>query len=153
MSEKFDLISRSAAQTEKIGEALGSELQIGDVVALCGGLGAGKTALARGVGRGLGADGICSPTFTISMEYAGRVPFVHMDAYRLSGADEFFEMGLDEAFACAAVLIEWADIVRGALPGRRLELTLSQTGEDERVISVNALGGASSPALERMCSA
>ncbi len=138
-----EIICSGVEETEALGAALGKSLHIGDCVALFGGLGAGKTAFARGVGAALGVNDVSSPTFTISMEHEGRLPFVHMDAYRLQSAEEFIELGLDEAFERAAVLVEWADKVLNALPESRLELTfLEGENESERVIRIRAHGEA-----------
>ncbi len=150
----IEFISHSANETEFLGAALGKSLNIGDCAALFGGLGAGKTAFARGVGAALGVSDVCSPTFTISMEHEGRIPFVHMDAYRLSSAEEFFELGLDEAFPRAAVLVEWADRIQEALPERRLELTFKEgKGDCERVIVARARGGADALLEKFVCKA
>lgn len=141
--EVFEVTTHNAAETEALGAALGKALRVGDCVAMFGGLGAGKTAFARGVGAAMGVAEVCSPTFTICMEHAGRVPLAHMDAYRLQSSDEFFEMGLDEVFSRAATLIEWADNVRAALPESRMELTFRDGERDgERVITARAHCGA-----------
>ena len=96
--------------TERFGRALGAVLRAGDVVALFGTLGAGKTTLARGVLRGLGFEGeVASPTFPIVQVYDGVPPLWHVDLYRLEHADELAELGLDEARLDAALLIEWPE--------------------------------------------
>jgi tRNA threonylcarbamoyladenosine biosynthesis protein TsaE len=107
-----------AEATERFGRALAAALRAGDVVALFGELGAGKTTLARGVLRGLGHAGdVASPTFPIVQAYAPpdtRLPLWHVDLYRIERPEELDELGLDEALGEAALLIEW--------PGRLVRL-------------------------------
>jgi tRNA threonylcarbamoyladenosine biosynthesis protein TsaE len=99
-----------AAATERFGRALGAQLRAGDVVALFGTLGAGKTTLARGVLRGLGFEGeVASPTFPIVQIYDTAPPLWHVDLYRIEHAEELEELGLDEAGGDAALVIEWPE--------------------------------------------
>jgi tRNA threonylcarbamoyladenosine biosynthesis protein TsaE len=96
--------------TEELGRALAAQLRAGDVVALFGTLGAGKTTLARGVLRGLSFDGdVASPTFPIVQVYDTVPPLWHVDLYRIEHDDELQELGLDEARLDAAMLIEWPE--------------------------------------------
>ena len=96
--------------TEGLGRALAAQLRAGDVVALYGTLGAGKTTLARGVLRGLGFGGdVASPTFPIVQVYDTAPPLWHVDLYRIEHDGEFAELGLDEARLDAALLIEWPE--------------------------------------------
>ena len=90
--------TNSAAETRALGERLAKQLKAGDVILLEGELGAGKSELARGVAKGLGVqETVTSPSFTILNVYeSGRIPLYHFDWYRLSGADELYDMGLDE---------------------------------------------------------
>lgn len=120
------------AATKAIGAALARTLEPGDVVGLSGDLGAGKTRLVQGAAAALGVEGpVVSPTFMLVREYDGRVPVHHVDAYRLSGASELEDIGLDEVFpADAVVFVEWSDRVEAALPDAWLELSL-RTREDE----------------------
>ena len=99
-----------AAATERFGRALGAALRAGDAVALFGALGAGKTTLARGVLRGLGFEGeVASPTFPIVQAYDTMPPLWHVDLYRIERNEELAELGLDDARADAALLIEWPE--------------------------------------------
>ena len=102
-----------ADATEALGRALATSLRVGDVVALFGALGAGKTTLCRGVLRGLGHLGdVASPTFPIVLAYAPpatRLPLWHVDLYRIEAPGELEELGLDEGKAEAAMLIEWPE--------------------------------------------
>lgn len=117
-----------AAATEAWGRRLAALLAPGDVVALFGRLGAGKTSLCRGILRGLGFEGdVASPTFPIVLPYAPpdtRVPVWHVDLYRIEVPDEIAELGLDEARGEAALLIEWPERLP-ALPPDALRLVLA----------------------------
>ena len=97
--------------TEALGAELGRELETGDLVVLSGPLGSGKTALARGIGAGLGIRGpVTSPTFVIARVHRGpRVPLVHVDAYRLNGLDEIDALDLDTDLSDAVVVVEWGE--------------------------------------------
>jgi tRNA threonylcarbamoyladenosine biosynthesis protein TsaE len=121
------VLSRSARDTAALGTRLGRALLPGDVVALVGDLGAGKTQLVRGACRGAGVPEreVASPTFAIVSTYAGRLPIHHADLYRISGEDELYATGFQDLLGGeGAALVEWADRVPGALPGERLEITL-----------------------------
>lgn len=136
--------TRSAGETRRLGEALGREvLRGGDLAILSGGLGAGKTVLAQGIGAGLEVEGpVVSPTFTLVRCYAGRVPLVHVDVYRLDRFRDLEDLDLEELTEPAAVmLVEWGDLVSPALPAQRLEIDLRRPpegsgGDDERAVSV-----------------
>jgi tRNA threonylcarbamoyladenosine biosynthesis protein TsaE len=112
-------------------------LGAGDMLGLVGGLGAGKSRFARAlIGARLAAIGraeeIPSPSFTLVQTYdLGDVELWHVDLYRLGSADELVELGLDEAFGAAITVIEWADRLGGAAPGRRLDLALGFVAESE----------------------
>lgn len=122
-SEGSVRVSRSEAETEKIGEELGRTLASQDVVYVSGNLGAGKTAFARGIARGLGAHAgqVASPTFSIVNEYsgeAGRIVLRHLDLYRLEDrVRELERIGVPEALEGAPAAIEWpAGAIRALLP-------------------------------------
>lgn len=119
--------TRSEDETRLLGKKLGSLLCPGDVICVKGDLGAGKTRLAQGVARGLGIEEpVTSPTFTLINEYAGRVPFYHIDAYRLGGPDELREVGCEEYFYGDGVtLLEWPDRVSELLPAERLDVEIT----------------------------
>jgi tRNA threonylcarbamoyladenosine biosynthesis protein TsaE len=122
--------TKSAAETERIGALLGQKLERGMVVVLTGELGAGKTAFARGVARGLGVrEPVTSPTFTLIQEYTGRLPLYHFDVYRLQDPGELEALGYDEYIEGDGVsIIEWGDLVGEFLPPTYLEVHLS--GQD-----------------------
>jgi tRNA threonylcarbamoyladenosine biosynthesis protein TsaE len=127
---KFTLKSREATLT--FGRTLGSLLAPGDVVALTGGLGAGKTTLTQGVAAGLGVnEEVTSPTFTLIHEYSGRVPLFHFDTYRLTRPLELAELGFDEYIERGGVaIVEWADRIEPILPSERIDITMEQVGDD-----------------------
>lgn len=122
------VVLEDADATERLGAALAAQLRIGDVVALHGALGAGKTTLARGVLTGLGlADEAPSPSFSLVVAYAPpevRLPLWHVDLYRIEDAEEVEELGLDDARADGALLIEWPERMGARLWPDSLSLTL-----------------------------
>ncbi len=123
----------SEAETRAFGLELAQSLAAGDVVALIGDLGTGKTALTRYIAEGLGvAARITSPTFTIVKEYTdGRLPLYHFDVYRVSDEDELFNIGIDEYFYGEGVcVVEWADLILGILPENTKFIYL-EYGENE----------------------
>ena len=141
MSDSPPLIAEfalpDAAATQALGAGLAPWLKTGDVVALHGDLGAGKTELARGLIRALfGADTeVPSPTFTLVQTYeADSVPLSlwHFDLYRLEDPEEAFELGIEDAFAEAVSLIEWPERLGPYMPARRLEIALSHAGDGRR---------------------
>ncbi len=124
----FVLDLADAAATERAGRALGAALRGGDVIALVGDLGAGKTTLVIGAVAGAGGDPtvVSSPTFALIHEYAARVPLVHVDLYRLDDERELDQLGLDEVWGAAgqAALVEWADRFAARLPADRVDVVL-----------------------------
>ncbi len=146
--------SRSAAQTQALGRALGLGLRGGAFLALCGPLGAGKTQLVKGLAIGLGVpedEPVTSPTFVLMREYAGRVTLYHIDAYRLSGAGELLDLGLEEITAepDAVVVVEWADRAPGAIPADAIRIELEHTGVDERRVTIEGAAPELASALRR----
>jgi tRNA threonylcarbamoyladenosine biosynthesis protein TsaE len=123
--------------TEAFGRRLASQLRAGDVVALFGELGAGKTTLARGLLAGLGHDGdVASPTFPIVIPYDSlRVPVWHVDLYRLEDPAEMEELALDEALEDGALIVEWPERMGSALWPHSLRLTLKRDGEGARTLT------------------
>ncbi len=138
--------SRSQDETAAIGRSFAASLRPGDVVALYGTLGSGKTRFVAGVCEGLGArTHATSPTFTLINEYPA--PFgkvVHIDLYRIESEKELAELGIEEYFTDQCIcLIEWADLIRGMLPPRHFEVRLSHGGADsERSIDIREVAGA-----------
>lgn len=134
----MEFLTNSPEQTEAVGEALGAKLRGGEVIAYRGALGAGKTAFTRGLARGLGsAMCVTSPTYTVVNEYPdGRVPLFHFDMYRLSTADELFDIGWEDYLARGGVCaVEWSENVPEAMAGA-VVVTISPTGGDTRRITI-----------------
>lgn len=128
----------SAEETEAFGRALARCVRSGDVIALFGTLGAGKTTLARGILAGLGHGGdVASPTFPIVLSYeppATRIPAWHVDLYRIEQAEELEELGLDEAKQDGVLLIEWPERLPALWP-ETLRLTLTATEGGGRALT------------------
>ena len=149
----LDLVSHSSLHTERLGERLGRAARPNDVFALSGELGTGKTVLARGVAIGLGIDesDISSPTFIILREHGGgRLPFFHIDLYRLEGAD-LATTGWEECLEAGGVtVIEWPDRAGPLLPDDRLEVMLEHIADTKRRIVVSATGPRSSELVKEL---
>jgi tRNA threonylcarbamoyladenosine biosynthesis protein TsaE len=131
------MLLEGEAATERFGRSLAPLIRVGDVIALFGDLGAGKTTLARGLLHGLGHEGeVASPTFPIVQSYeALRVPVWHVDLYRIEHASELEELALDDAHDHAALLIEWPERLGAALWEEALRLTLTRQGEGARALT------------------
>jgi len=133
----FSIITTSPEQTQKVGEILGRLLEAGDLVCLYGDLGSGKTNLSYGIAMGLDVkqDYITSPTFTLVNEYEGRIPFYHIDLYRLTDPAELDNIGFDEYIdSDGATVIEWAERADAELPSDSLNVYLSDiTGESREI--------------------
>lgn len=127
--------SNSPAATARLASLLAEKLQPGDVLTLEGDLGAGKTTFTKALGKALGVTRtINSPTFTIIKEYEGKLPFYHMDAYRLEDAEE--DLGFEEYFYSSGItVVEWASYIAEVLPDERLDITISYEAEEERRFS------------------
>jgi len=134
----------SLEQTHRLGRRIAGRLGAGDCVALTGPLGAGKTALVRGLAVGLGLTDerlVTSPTYVLVQEYPGKVNIYHVDLYRLAQpAEELAGLGLAEMLADGVVIIEWADRAADALPTSRLAIDIEITGPDTRRFTLRRLG-------------
>ena len=134
----MEFLTNSPAETEAVGIALGKVLQPGTILAYKGDLGAGKTAFTRGLARGLGcSDMVTSPTYTIVNEYlSGRLPLFHFDMYRLSSADDLWDIGwedyLDRNGICA---VEWSENVADAMEDA-ITVRIEKLGGDDRRITI-----------------
>jgi len=132
--------STSPDMTRDFAARLAALLKEGDVIALDGDLGAGKTCFTGGLAEGMGSDDyVSSPTFTIVNEYeGGRLPVFHFDTYRLQDEEDFLASGLDEYFYRGGVsVIEWSDIIKGLLPEKTIRIRIKGTG-DTRDFSIEA---------------
>ncbi len=134
--------THNSEQTRQLGATLAQVLQPGDIIWLRGELGAGKTTLAQGIARGLGVnEPVLSPTFTLIREHRGRLPFFHADAYRLEGAEQAADLGLQDYFERGGVFaIEWAEHIADALPEERLDVLLEGGMDEHRRITLTAYG-------------
>lgn len=140
--EEMVLLSKSPEETFRIGTLLADGLQQGDVVALIGELGSGKTCLTQGIASGLGVPegyAVTSPTFTLINEYPGRqMPLYHLDVYRLAGHADLTEMGYDEYLSGRGVMvIEWAEKIREAVPAGALFVVMTYIEEYVRKIEIS----------------
>ena len=133
--------------TRELGEKMGRLAEAGEVYALVGDLGVGKTVFTQGFARGLGVrEAVNSPTFTILQVYEeGRLPFYHFDVYRIEDAEEMEETGYEDCFYGEGVcLVEWADLVREILPERYTQITIEkepEKGFDYRKITIERRTG------------
>lgn len=152
---ELEVTSDSAEETIEIGRRIGSQLRGGEVIAVCGPLGSGKTHLIKGIAAGAGAEdsrSVSSPTFVIVKEYTGvtpkrderrlgdpgRIDVYHIDAYRINSLEEFEMLGFDDfCYRQSAVLIEWADKIEAALAGiDYIRIELSHAGQTQRKIHI-----------------
>ena len=141
----YSFISKSENETKEFARKLAKQLHIGDIVILSGELGAGKTKFTEGFLEYYNLQNeISSPTFTIVNEYTSEsgVNIYHFDVYRLSDEDEFYAIGGEEYFEKGICLIEWGEIIKGALPKEYIQITIDKDSEDEnsRLIKINTVG-------------
>ena len=137
----FDIVSNSPEETIEIGRRIGEQLKGGEVVAVCGALGSGKTHLIKGIASGGDAEAsrcVNSPTFVIVNEYSGRLDIYHIDAYRLNSVADFEMIGFDDfCNRRSVVVIEWADKIETALTGiEYIRVELVHAGETKREIHI-----------------
>ncbi len=131
----------SVDETRALGERLGALLEPGDVVLLQGPLGAGKTAMTQGIGRGAGSsDLVNSPTFVLINEYRGRVKLYHVDLYRLEDSEEIVQLDLPGYTTDGALIVEWPERGAGLLPDEHLHVAIEHDGEATRRIMLTAFG-------------
>lgn len=150
----IEIETETADRTREVGQALASMLEPRDTVVLTGDLGAGKTTLVQGIGRGLGVDDhVASPTFTLVREYTGRLDIAHVDVYRLERVQDVLDLALDELGGPDRVLlIEWGDAVSDLLPDDRLrvELTTERADRETRRIVITPQGRSWAARWERL---
>jgi len=149
-----EVISKSEVGTIRLGRRLGKALHKGDIIALCGELGSGKTVFTKGIAEGLGvkhAEYVNSPSFMILKEYKGRLPLYHFDVYRLNDASEFLTVDYARYFYGDGVsVIEWADKITELLPKEFLKINLFVRKECEREISISPRGRRYKGLLEKL---
>jgi tRNA threonylcarbamoyladenosine biosynthesis protein TsaE len=141
--ETVTITSHTPAETEQIGSLLGSMLDKGDIIALSGELGAGKTTLVRGMARGIGLEEgeVASPSFTLVNEYEGQLRLFHIDLYRLEDEKELISIDYEEYLtADGVVVIEWADRIPQAIPHDALWIMLRYLKSEHREIALRGQG-------------
>ena len=147
----MQITTHSADETQALGIKLAKRRQPGDVIAYFGDLGAGKTALTRGIAQGLGiTDIVTSPTYTIVNEYlTGRLPLFHFDMYRLGSSDELFDIGWEDYLARGGVCaVEWSENVEDALQGAiRVTIEKDPFEADTRRITIEGGSRFEAPGL------
>ena len=150
VAEPLRFRSCSTEATEALAPALGASFEGGELIALDGELGAGKTAFVRGLARGLGVEGpVSSPTFTLMQEYEGRVLLRHFDAWMESRERSFLADGGSDALEDGAVCaIEWSERIADWLPEPYLRVVLAHLGPEERRIELAVIGGG--PVADRL---
>jgi tRNA threonylcarbamoyladenosine biosynthesis protein TsaE len=133
----------TAEDTRALGRALAAVLRAGDLVVLAGPLGAGKTVLVQGIGAGLGVPGrVTSPTFVLARVHAdGRLPLVHVDAYRLGSVDEIDDLDLDADLDASVTVVEWGAGLVERLADAHLLVRLSRAADDRRTAELVPVGG------------
>lgn len=140
LSDLLPALTHSPQETQHLGRNLAGRLRRGDIVALYGNLGAGKTVFVRGICEGMGLEprDVTSPTFTIVHEYsAGRLPVYHFDAYRVDRIDEFYGLGYEEYFFGDGIsVVEWADRIEPLLPEDAFRIRIAHRGDDDRRIAL-----------------
>jgi tRNA threonylcarbamoyladenosine biosynthesis protein TsaE len=141
----FETITNSPAETIALGRAIGRQLSGGEILAISGPLGSGKTHLIKGIAAGLGAEdyahSVTSPTFVLVNEYHGRLDIYHVDAYRLDTPADFESIGFDDLCSPnSVVLIEWADKVESVLDlTAYVKIILSHAGPTQRAVRITGL--------------
>lgn len=139
----LEFFSKSSDQTKRLGSRLGVFLSTGDVICLSGELGSGKTTFVQGLVKGWGSlDMATSPTYVIVNQYSrpdGRI-LNHMDAYRLSGAIDAINLDMDQLISSGALVVEWPELIRSALPQNHLWIDLAWIEEFQRRMVFNAKG-------------
>ena len=136
------IVTHSAAETERLGERVAGVLRGGEVLALFGPMGMGKTAFTRGLARGLGVRGeVSSPTFALIHEHAGKIPLYHFDMFRVTSWDDLYSTGFFDYLETGGVLvIEWSENIEGARPEDAVRISVSRgASEDERVFAFDGL--------------
>ncbi|MBO4321021.1 MAG: tRNA (adenosine(37)-N6)-threonylcarbamoyltransferase complex ATPase subunit type 1 TsaE [Treponema sp.] len=132
--------TNSSEETIELGRKIGSLLKPGDIIAMEGTLAAGKTTITKGIAQSLGVDDtITSPTFCLISEYSGtKMPLYHMDVYRLEGAEDFLNLGVEELlYGNGVCIIEWSEKVKSVLPKKTITLRIDADNDGKRKIKIH----------------
>jgi tRNA threonylcarbamoyladenosine biosynthesis protein TsaE len=137
----FNVVTKSAAETEALGQRIASVLNGREEIALFGDLGAGKTAFTRGVCKGIGIDeGVSSPTFALVNAYQGKYPVYHFDMYRITSIDDLFAVGFYDYIDTGILLIEWSENIESELEDDALRIRIQKSDdENERIFQIEGL--------------
>jgi tRNA threonylcarbamoyladenosine biosynthesis protein TsaE len=142
-SPEIEIVVATADETRRLGARLGRALAVGDVLALIGPLGSGKTTFAQGLAVGLDVPAdrhVASPTFALVNEHPARIPFVHADFYRVERPEELRELGIEEACERATVALEWADRFPQVVPTDHLRIVFEAQPDGSRCVRFTATG-------------
>jgi tRNA threonylcarbamoyladenosine biosynthesis protein TsaE len=157
MKEEMEFITKSREETMELAESFAGMMSGGDLIALIGELGAGKTVFVKGLAKGLGVDGynyVNSPSFVVVKEYDGKVPLYHFDVYRFCG--KLFNETIDHEryfYAQGVTAVEWADKIPDILPDEYVEVTICYVRGDERSVRFRAVGERPKNIMEKFISA
>ncbi len=137
----FNVVTKSATETEALGQRIASVLKGREEIALFGDLGAGKTAFTRGVCKGLGInDGVSSPTFALVNAYQGKYPVYHFDMYRITSIDDLFAVGFYDYIDTGILIIEWSENIESELEDDALRIRIQKSDdENERIFQIEGL--------------
>ena len=136
------IIVHNLQDTERIGKIISHNLEKGTVLCLDGDLGVGKTALTQFIAGEFGVkEYITSPTFAIIKEYEGRLPFYHMDVYRIESEDDMYDLGYDEyIYSEGVTIIEWSKKIEGILPEDRININIQRLDDSSRTLFIDGKG-------------
>ena len=131
-------VTQSPEETIELGRKIGRLLKPGDVIAMTGTLAAGKTTITKGIAEALGVDDtITSPTFCLISEYEGKMPLYHMDVYRLEGAEDFANLGVEDMlYGDGVCIVEWSEKVSSELPKRTIRMKITPNENGSRDIEI-----------------
>jgi len=134
-------ICKTHDETFNIGLKLGAKVKPGQIITLNGDLGAGKTVLAKGIGQSLEVkEDITSPTYNIICEYSGKIPYYHMDLYRISDYDEFEMLGVDHLlFGEGVTVIEWSERIQEYLPDDIIKIVINVDSDNNRILNIQGV--------------
>lgn len=142
MKDLLRFETNNARETEQLGMAIGRALKGGEVIAMTGDLGAGKTTLTKALAKSLGIDEhVTSPTFTIVNEYEGRLKLFHFDVYRIGDIEEMYDLGFEEyIYGDGVSIIEWSNLIKEILPEDTINIEILASRENTRIINLSGKG-------------